>query len=241
MWGWLSKLWGGINSLVSSPAAGAAIGYAGQQQTNAANAAQAKAQMDFQERMRATQYQTTVADLTKAGLNPALAYSQGGAGNLGGSAATMGNSAASGISSAQAALSMKQQLANTQLTQAQARDTNASADLKDSEVRARSASAVEGGENRPPLNYYQAAQIARYKAEELGLKLTEEQFKGLVQQVYNQNRATAASAAQTETMTKILSPQAKWKGNKYQPYLEGMKDVLDLGTSAAGIAGRIYR
>lgn len=44
------------------------------------SAGQAKQQMDFQERMRATQYQTAMADMRAAGLNPMLAYSQGGAG-----------------------------------------------------------------------------------------------------------------------------------------------------------------
>jgi len=71
--------------------AGSALGFIGQQQTNqkswdiaqsanAASAEQAQKQMDFQERMRETQYQTAMEDMKKAGLNPMLAASQGGAG-----------------------------------------------------------------------------------------------------------------------------------------------------------------
>jgi hypothetical protein len=90
------------------------------------SAEQAKIQRDFQERTRANQYQTAVADIKAAGLNPMLAYAQGGAGTLSGAAGSgaagsgaqahmenvlgkVGNSAKEGFLAAQQYENMKTQ------------------------------------------------------------------------------------------------------------------------------------
>lgn len=104
---------------------GGMMGAAGQQQTNAKqmefqneqrylsqlyNTAEAQKQRDWQQEMSSTAYQRAMADMRAAGLNPMLAYSQGGAstpsgaaGSIGYSGTTLGNPGAlsgAGVSSA---------------------------------------------------------------------------------------------------------------------------------------------
>jgi len=59
-----------------------------QRQQEHANQASAERQMSFQKEQTGTSYQRAVEDMKKAGLNPALAYQQGGANSASGASAT---------------------------------------------------------------------------------------------------------------------------------------------------------
>ena len=65
--------------LIGAELLGGALGAFSARDQNSANAAAIKQQEDFQERMSGTAYQRAMADMSKAGLNPMLAYMQGGA------------------------------------------------------------------------------------------------------------------------------------------------------------------
>jgi len=67
-------------------------------------------QMEFQERMSSTAYQRATADMKAAGLNPMLAYQQGGASSPSGASYSIDNVAEGAISSALQARRLKSDL-----------------------------------------------------------------------------------------------------------------------------------
>lgn len=81
-------------------AIGGWFGYRGQKAANETNIQLGREQMAFQERMSNTSYQRGVKDMQEAGLNPMLAYSQGGASAPLGSMPRVENAAGAGVSSA---------------------------------------------------------------------------------------------------------------------------------------------
>ncbi len=79
---------------------------------NKAQAREAQKQRDFQERMSGTAYQRAVKDMKIAGINPMLAYMQGGASSPGGAQATVENVVSPGVSSAMQSRRLVQEIKN---------------------------------------------------------------------------------------------------------------------------------
>lgn len=91
--------------------------------------ASAREQMNFQERMSNTSYQRAVADMRAAGINPMVAFSQGGASAPSGASAAGASIAETNAlsGSAHSALSFKRNVADIKATQAQTKLTQAMA------------------------------------------------------------------------------------------------------------------
>jgi len=207
-------------------ATGGVLGFIGQNMTNqsnrdiasAANAASsmnAASQMAFQERMRETQYQTAVEDMKKAGLNPMLAYSQGGAGVPSGamgsvSTATMGNALGAGVSGYQALAS-----------------NNADLDLKASQTTATTAQAI-----KTEADTIQTKAMTLKTAEDTALSSQQkvnlqEQIRKLDEEILNLRATRGLTGAQTKNVQENIAPST-------DPYW--YRDLKRIANSAKDVA-----
>jgi len=187
------------------------------------SAEQAQKQMDFQERMRSTQYQTSVKDLIAAGLNPMLAYTQGGAGTPSGSAAV--GQQATLRNPSEALASSAAQLGNIK------------ADLE-----LKHANTVESYERADMYS-------ADTKLKLLEAPNVSQRLKNLIsEELLNDARRTATNAEEAvrrvDEQIKRLGdlPEAKSKGAYYEkaPYNPfALRDLSQAGASAAGIARNV--
>jgi len=103
---------------------GGLFGKSAQSSANKTNIALNRENRDWEERMSSTAYQRAVGDLKSAGLNPMLAYSQGGASTPGNSAPTVIPEDALARSAGTAA-QMAMQKAQIELVKAQTEKTRA--------------------------------------------------------------------------------------------------------------------
>lgn len=214
----LGKYSGAIGSV-----ANAGLGYLGQSQTNAQNVAEAQKNRDFQASQTGTSYQRGVADMQAAGLNPMLAYSQGGASSGGGAQAQIGNAIGAGTSGA---LQAAQTIAGIRNTEAQTIKTTADTDLTRSNTDLNDVTADQlrqqtlvGAASARQIE----AQISNLKAQLPGLHSESERAA-------IETRIRALEEAGAKTQGSFMES----KFGQASPYLKLIMDLFRGGSSAYG-------
>lgn len=208
----------------AASALGGFLGYKGQQDTNRQNIRLAREQMGFQERMRNTSWQSAVEDMRKAGLNPALAYQQGGAATPAGASATVQNP----VSSALQGLRAKKELA---LLDAQVKSAEAQADIdaETARVRAGRGRISVGGQTHVGDSW-------------LGRMALLEEERALTQHMGEQlnNIFTGVNTARTRNMTRITGVGADLADTFgiFGPMLAGLLAPGGIGITSGRALGR---
>ena len=207
----------------------AGLNFLSQERTNRQNAQQAQIQRAFQEDMANTAYQRAVADMQAAGLNPMLAYSQGGAAVPVGAKADFQSAGASLVSSAQNAyqlsLNTAQNEADILLKREQAGAAGSQEDL-----------------NRANMN------LALVEAANKSVQLPGHQrFSDQVAAIINQNNSIAASNTAQAAKTTAELPESQAIGEVYKgekgKYIKGAERgaeiFKDLGIGASSAKSAI--
>lgn len=208
-------MWGAIIGAGISAAAslaGGAMSSAGQAAANAQNLQIAREQMQFQERMSSTAYQRAMADMRQAGLNPILAYQQGGASSPAGASAQMANAMEGMGQGVTSAGGFARNVADLQQIKATTQTTETQADLNKAATALNSANVIKAAQETATS----AAQMNKANAE---AALTTESIENPKAQRALMG-AQASSASANAEFTRIQSqdwqnygPPGGWRNN----------------------------
>lgn len=244
-------MWEGFGGAALSGAA-SLIGGA---MANAQSVQAAREQMQFQERMRDTQYQAAVKDLQAAGLNPMLAYGNGGAAVPSGAMAQIKDAVGPAVNSAVDAYQKHQAVesAKTAQEQAQAEIAKTKADTINAletanAIRAnvdQTKASTEESRGRTNLQPYQrgvmSEEIWNLKARTAGQELSNDWFVPR----FKYEQALATSSARRANASARLDELDAARGQAYSDFFNNEAGKyapwLDYGGKALSSAAQAKR
>jgi len=181
--------------MVAAPIIGGISSALGQTSANRANRQLAREQMAFQERMSSTSWQRGVADMRSAGLNPMLAFQQGGASSPVGSSAQMQNvvpDAARTASSAVEAAMVRKQMK-----------------LLDMQVNLTGQQAMKAGAEAQVANRASQWDARKFEFYFDQNGRPKEQFRRVLEAEFGQNLATSARSLSEAQLAALSVPERK--------------------------------
>lgn len=232
----------------------------GQRSTNAANLQIAREQMQFQERMSSTAHQREVQDLLKAGLNPVLSASHGGASTPGGASAVMQSVVGAALNGANAAAQLDVAKASAENIKAQtdkvrsetlSQDLNSARATQELERTFQETNRIAAERRRVDIdtddrtasysaNLRQDVYSARAAAERVDLllkQLQEIRSNATLLSDIDAQKSRNRQTEQGEAASK--ADEAYYKGiGKAEPYLRGLGMLLGNAINTARAFGR---
>lgn len=213
---------------------GGILSYAGTLDTNSSNQAMANANNAFSAQQFATRYQTTVKDLQAAGLNPMLAYTQGGGSPPTGTLPPpRQNAIGSAVSAYQ---SLRANDAQVKLNDEQAKAATAQAEVSRTQALANIATEAQ---KRQDTNTSAAAEAVSRKqldsiAADIDLK------KSSTLQTNAQTARTNIETLRAQQEADIAAPEVAksktWWGRNVSPYIRDFSTTVNTAASAARVA-----
>lgn len=202
-------------------------------QTNKANAKNVQAQIDFQREQNATAYQRAVDDMRKAGLNPGLAYQQGGAGSGSGAAAQNQPLTQNSVAKFATALQLYNDMANSQaqrdLIREQASKTAVETSMASANLQMLQPDLVTRTSGAYQNEYFKE-RMADLWEKQLQHANYPERFKADIASIGAGTALSQAAAAEARTRSTLNEQdfQHVWVRKNLSPFLNDAKKVTGL-------------